>query len=76
MTLSTQDALIYLMVVAATSDAKVSDRELDIIGNLVSRSPVVEGFDRDHLGQSAQRRLSGRDPPARPSGPPAWFRTP
>ena len=57
MTLSTQDALIYLMVVAATSDAKVSDRELDIIGNLVSRSPVFEGFDRDHLGQVAAEAI-------------------
>jgi tellurite resistance protein len=53
MTLSTQDGLIYLMVVAATSDAKVSDRELEVIGALVSRLPVFEGFDRDHLGQVA-----------------------
>lgn len=53
MTLSTQDALIYLMVVAATSDAEVSDRELDVIGTVVSRLPVFEGFDRDRLGQVA-----------------------
>ena len=57
MTLSTQDALIYLMVVAATSDAQVSDRELDVIGNLVSRSPVFEGFNRDHLGEVAAEAI-------------------
>ena len=57
MTLSTQDALIYLMVVAATSDAQVSDRELDIIGTLVARSPVFEGFNRDHLGQVAAEAI-------------------
>ena len=42
MTLSTQDALIYLMVVAATSDAQVSDRELEVIGGLVTRLPVLD----------------------------------
>jgi len=57
MTLSTQDALIYLMVVAATSDAQVSDRELDVIGSLVNRLPVFEGFNRDHLGQVAAEAI-------------------
>ena len=53
MTLKTQDALIYLMVVAATSDAQVSDRELEIISSLVGRLPVFDGFNRDNLGQVA-----------------------
>ena len=53
MPLSTQDALIYLMVVAATSDAQVSDRELDAIGGLVMRLPVFETFNRDQLGPIA-----------------------
>ena len=57
MTLSTQDALIYLMVVAATSDAQVSDRELDVIGSLVTRLPVFEGFNQDHLGQVAAEAI-------------------
>ena len=53
MPLSTQDALIYLMVVAASSDAQVSDRELDAIGGLVLRLPVFENFNRDQLGPIA-----------------------
>jgi len=53
MPLSTQDALIYLMVVAASSDAQVSDRELDAIGGLVMRLPVFGMFNRDQLGQVA-----------------------
>ena len=57
MTLSAQDALIYLMVVAATSDAQVSDRELEAIGGLVSRLPVFEGFNRDQLGAVAAEAI-------------------
>jgi hypothetical protein len=57
MSLSTQDALIYLMVVAATSDANISDRELEIIGALVTRLPVFEGFNRDHLGAVAAEAI-------------------
>ena len=57
MTLSTQDALIYLMVVAATSDAQVSDRELEIISSLVGRLPVFDGFNRDNLGQVAAEAI-------------------
>jgi hypothetical protein len=57
MTLKTQDALIYLMVVAATSDAQVSDRELEIISSLVGRLPVFDGFDRDNLGQVAAEAI-------------------
>jgi hypothetical protein len=57
MTLSAQEALIHLMVIAASSDAKVSDRELEIISRLVSRLPVFEGFERDHLGQVAAEAI-------------------
>jgi len=57
MSLSTQDALIYLMVVAATSDANVSDRELDAIGGLVVRLPVFENFNRDRLGEVAAEAI-------------------
>src|SRR3569833_1618621 len=53
MPLKTQDALIYLMVVAATSDAQVSDRELEIISTLVGRLPVFDGFERNNLVQVA-----------------------
>ena len=57
MTLSAQEALIHLMVIAASSDAKVSDRELEIISRLVSRLPVFEGFERDQLGQIAAEAI-------------------
>ena len=57
MPLTAQDALIYLMVVAATSDAKVSDRELDAIGALVVRLPVFDTFNRDSLGEVAAEAI-------------------
>lgn len=53
MPLSTQDALIHLMVIVASSDDRISDRELGSIGALVTRSPVFDGFNRDLLGQVA-----------------------
>ncbi len=57
MTLSPQDALIHLMVLAATSDANVSDRELDAIGALTMRLPVFDGFERTRLGEVAAEAL-------------------
>jgi hypothetical protein len=54
MSLSTQDALIYLMVVTASSDnGIISDRELGLIGSLIDRSPVFEGYARDQLAGAA-----------------------
>ena len=50
MSLSTQDALIYLMVISATSDAAVSEREMQSIAWLVTHLPVFEGFELDRLG--------------------------
>lgn len=44
MALSLQDALIHIMVVTASSDEGISDHEISVIGNLVARSPVFEGF--------------------------------
>ena len=43
------DALIQLMVVAATSDAAITEQELGRIETLVGRLPVFEGFDRTRL---------------------------
>ncbi len=57
MPLSTQDALIHLMVIVASSDAHVSDRELGVIGTLVERAPVFEGFDPRRLGQVAAEAI-------------------
>ena len=53
MTLSVQDALVYLMVVTASSDEGISDHELAVIGSLVDRSPVFGGFDKARLEKVA-----------------------
>jgi len=50
MSLSTQDALIYLMVISATSDAAVSEREMQSIARLVTHLPVFDDFELDRLG--------------------------
>jgi len=50
MSLSTQDALIYLMVISATSDAAVSEREMQSIARLVTHLPVFGDFELDRLG--------------------------
>lgn len=55
--LTAHEALIHLMVIAASSDAKVSDRELEIISRLVNRSPVFETFDHSNLGQVAAQAI-------------------
>jgi tellurite resistance protein len=55
--LSVHEALIHVMVIAASADAKVSDRELEIISRLVNRSPVFETFDHSDLGQAAARAI-------------------
>jgi hypothetical protein len=54
MSLSTQDALIYLMVISASSDAAVSDRELSNIQGLVNRLPVFDGYDQSKLAETAR----------------------
>jgi tellurite resistance protein len=55
--LTAHEALIHLMVIAASSDAKVSDRELEIISRMVNRSPVFETFDHSNLGQVAAQAI-------------------
>jgi len=54
MPLSTQDALIYVMVIAASSDAAVSDRELSNIQGLVNRLPVFDGYEKGKLAGVAR----------------------
>jgi hypothetical protein len=46
MALSTQDALVYLMIVTASSDSAMTDQELKRIDGLIGRLPVFEGYDR------------------------------
>jgi len=53
MQLSSQDALIYLMVVAASADAAMTDRELARIETLIEQLPVFAGYDRSRLPQVA-----------------------
>jgi hypothetical protein len=55
MNMPAQDALIELMVVAASSDMTMSDRELVRIAGLVGRLPVFEGFDEGRLAEVANR---------------------
>jgi tellurite resistance protein len=49
MTLTAHDALIHLMLVAASSDSAMTERELVRIQALVGRLPVFEGFDKSRL---------------------------
>ena len=57
MPLSTQDSLVYLMVISASSDAAVSDRELSNIQGLVGRMPVFDGYDKSKLAETARNCL-------------------
>ncbi|KKC35404.1 hypothetical protein WH87_16880 [Devosia epidermidihirudinis] len=53
MTLSAHDALIHLMLVAASSDTTMTDKELTRIQALIERMPVFEGFDRSRFAAVA-----------------------
>lgn len=49
MKLSTQDALIYMMVVTAAADVSLTDQEIARMSVLVERLPVFEGYDLNRL---------------------------
>ena len=53
MTDAAHDALIHLMIVAATSDSAMTEQELARIQALVGRLPVFEGFDKARLAAVA-----------------------
>lgn len=53
MSLSPQDALVYLMVVTSAADTDMTAPELDRIAGLVERLPVFEGYDRLQLSEIA-----------------------
>lgn len=55
MTLSAHDALIHLMIVAASSDSAISERELVRIKALIDRLPVFEGFSSERLEDVANQ---------------------
>jgi tellurite resistance protein len=47
-------ALIYVMVVVSASDARMSDAELNTIGNFVRQLPAFDGFDERALIPAAR----------------------
>ncbi len=49
MTSPIHDALIHVMIVAATSDSAITEKELTRIKALIERLPVFEGFDKSRL---------------------------
>jgi tellurite resistance protein len=51
---TTQEALIYLMVIASASDRDMTDVELARIGEVVRSWPVFEGFDDRRIIAVAQ----------------------
>ena len=53
MSLSVQDALVYIMVVTASSDSRLTDKELMRIEGLVSRLPVFADYDLTTLAAVA-----------------------
>ena len=52
---SAQDALIHLMIVAASSDSAMSEKELKRMTALIERLPVFDGFDMDRLEDVANQ---------------------
>lgn len=58
MTLSSQDALIYLMVVTAAADRTLTETELSRIDTLVSRLPVFAGYDTSLLPRKADECIA------------------
>lgn len=58
--LSTQEAIVFLMVITSASDRDMTDAELARIGQVVRTWPVFEDFDEHRLievAQDCQRRL-------------------
>jgi hypothetical protein len=64
MALSAQDALVYLMIVAASSDDAIADQELKRIDTLVGRLPVFEGYDRAGVPKIANQCIDLINGPA------------
>ena len=48
-----QDALVYIMITTSAADTTMTDAELSSIGNVVSRLPVFQGFDKERLSKLA-----------------------
>lgn len=50
---SPHTAIIYVMVTVSAADAKMTDRELRTIGDIVRTFPVFRGFDQEKLMRAA-----------------------
>ncbi|MFO1186008.1 MAG: tellurite resistance TerB family protein [Alphaproteobacteria bacterium] len=50
---SPHTAIIYVMVTVSAADAKMTDRELRTIGDIVRTLPVFRGFDQEKLMRAA-----------------------
>ena len=64
MALSTHDALLHIMLLAAFSDTAASDIELGEIEEIIGHWPVFAGFDSGRLAEVAtgwEARLNGSD---------------
>lgn len=53
--LTTQEALIFVMVMASAVDNAMNDKELGRIGQLVDVLPIFKGFDKERLIEVSQR---------------------
>jgi tellurite resistance protein len=53
MSLSPQDALIHVMITTASSDAAISQQELERVQLLLARTPIFQGFDGGRLEKVA-----------------------
>ena len=47
--ITTQDALIYVMVTMSAVDSTMTDRELAQIGNITRTLPIFDDFDEERL---------------------------
>lgn len=54
LTVSQEEALIYVMVTLAAADRTITDRELLMIGDIVRRMPIFESFDQERLVKIAE----------------------
>jgi tellurite resistance protein len=57
MALTAQDALIHLMIVAASSDAAMTEQELERVASIVGEAPVFAGFDISTLSRIANQAV-------------------
>ncbi|MCT8990098.1 tellurite resistance TerB family protein [Chelativorans sp. SCAU2101] len=63
---STQEALIYLMVIISAADRDMTDAELSRIGSVIRTLPVFEGFDENRIievARQCQQRLQKQNGP-------------